>query len=98
MTVLSEPSSEARVREAARSTDEVAECTIARVSFQSLLRDVDQQDADRESKQRAADTAGSQATHPWPFSGGTIKRLIIDLSGEAYVDLEMEALAAMKRD
>jgi hypothetical protein len=36
--------------------------------------------------------------HPWAFTGGTIKKLIIDLSGEAYVDLEMEALAAMKRD
>jgi len=36
--------------------------------------------------------------HPWAFSGGTIKRLIIDLSGEAYVDLEVEAAAAMKRD
>jgi len=36
--------------------------------------------------------------HPWTFTGGTIKKLIIDLSGEAYVDLEMEALAAMKRD
>ena len=36
--------------------------------------------------------------HPWAFAGGTIKKLIIDLSGEAYVDLEMEAMAAMKRD
>ena len=36
--------------------------------------------------------------HPWPFSGGTIKKVIVDVSGEAYVDLEMEALAAMKRD
>jgi len=43
-------------------------------------------------------TEDYEGDHPWPFSGGTIKRLILDLSGEAYVDLEMEALAAMKRD
>jgi arylsulfatase len=36
--------------------------------------------------------------HPWAFSGGDIKKLVVDVSGEAYVDLEMEALAAMKRD
>jgi arylsulfatase len=36
--------------------------------------------------------------HPWAFTGGTIKRLILDISGESYVDLEMEAAAAMKRD
>jgi len=36
--------------------------------------------------------------HPWAFSGGNIKKLVVDVSGEAYVDLEMEALAAMKRD
>jgi len=36
--------------------------------------------------------------HPWAFTGGTIKKVIVDVSGEAYIDLEMEALAAMKRD
>jgi len=36
--------------------------------------------------------------HPWAFSAGDIKKLVVDVSGEAYVDLEMEALAAMKRD
>jgi arylsulfatase len=36
--------------------------------------------------------------HPWAFTGGTIAKLILDLSGEAYLDLEMEAMAAMKRD
>jgi arylsulfatase len=36
--------------------------------------------------------------HPWAFTGGTIKRVIVDVSGEAYEDLEMEAIAAMKRD
>ena len=36
--------------------------------------------------------------HPWPFSGGTINKVIVDVSGEAYVDLELEAIAAFKRD
>ena len=36
--------------------------------------------------------------HPWAFTGGTIKKVIVDVSGEAYIDLEMEAIAAMKRD
>jgi arylsulfatase len=36
--------------------------------------------------------------HPWAFTGGTIKKVIVDVSGEAYIDLEMEAIAAFKRD
>jgi hypothetical protein len=36
--------------------------------------------------------------HPWAFTGGTIKKVIVDVSGEAYVDLELEAMAAFKRD
>ena len=36
--------------------------------------------------------------HPWAFTGGDIKKLVVDVSGEAYADLEMEALAAMKQD
>jgi arylsulfatase len=36
--------------------------------------------------------------HPWAFTGGTINKAIVDVSGEAYVDLEMEAIAAFKRD
>lgn len=36
--------------------------------------------------------------HPWAFSGGTIKKVIVDVSGEHYVDLELEAIAAFKRD
>jgi arylsulfatase len=35
---------------------------------------------------------------PWAFSGGTIKQVIVDVSGEPYVDLEKEALAMMKRE
>ncbi len=35
---------------------------------------------------------------PWAFSGGTISRVIVDVSGEEYVDLEKEAMAMMERD
>ena len=35
---------------------------------------------------------------PFPFSGGFIREVVIDVSGEAYEDLEMEALGMMKRD
>jgi arylsulfatase len=35
---------------------------------------------------------------PFPFTGGSIREVIIDVSGEQYVDLELEALAMMKRD
>jgi arylsulfatase len=31
---------------------------------------------------------------PWPFLGGTIKRVMIDVSGEAFVDLARDARAA----
>jgi arylsulfatase len=36
--------------------------------------------------------------HPWAFKGGSIKKVVADVSGEAYVDLEKEAIAAMMRD
>ena len=35
---------------------------------------------------------------PWAFSGGTIQQVIIDVSGDPYLDLEKEAIAMMKRD
>ncbi|MDO8210454.1 arylsulfatase [Conexibacter sp. CPCC 206217] len=35
---------------------------------------------------------------PWSFSGGTIKRVAVDVSGEPYVDLEREAVAMMSRE
>jgi arylsulfatase len=35
---------------------------------------------------------------PYAFTGGTIREAIVDVSGEHYVDLEMEALAMMKRE
>jgi arylsulfatase len=35
---------------------------------------------------------------PYAFTGGTIKEAIVDVSGDQYVDLELEALAMMKRE
>ena len=35
---------------------------------------------------------------PFAFAGGTIRDVTVDVSGDAYVDMELEALAAMKRD
>ena len=35
---------------------------------------------------------------PFAFTGGTIKEAVVDVSGEHYVDLELEALAMMKRE
>ena len=35
---------------------------------------------------------------PHGFTGGTIKHAIVDISGDAFVDLELEALAMMKRE
>ena len=34
---------------------------------------------------------------PWAFTGGTIKRVVIDVSGDAFVDLAKEAAAAFAR-
>ena len=38
------------------------------------------------------------ARSPFAFTGGTIKEAVVDVSGEHYVDLELEALAMMKRE
>ena len=43
------------------------------------------------AEQVVDDFAGER---PWPFLGGTIKRVIIDVSGEAFTDLAQEARAA----
>ena len=34
---------------------------------------------------------------PWPFVGGTIERVVIDVSGESFTDLAAEARAAFAR-
>ena len=43
-------------------------------------------------------TSDYEGSHPYPFIGGTIKEVIVDVSGDQYVDLEMDALAMMKRE
>jgi arylsulfatase len=35
---------------------------------------------------------------PWAFTGGTLRRVVIDVSGEPYVDLEREAVAMLSRE
>ncbi|GAA4477687.1 arylsulfatase AtsA [Rhodococcus olei] len=37
-------------------------------------------------------------TAPWAFTGGTLKRVAVDVSGEPYVDLEREAAAMLSRE
>ncbi|MGW0175489.1 arylsulfatase [Rhodococcus sp. NPDC003322] len=37
-------------------------------------------------------------TAPWAFTGGTLDRVAIDVSGEPYVDLEREAVAMLSRE
>lgn len=44
-------------------------------------------------------TAGGPRLTPISDStGGTIHKVVVDLSGDHYVDLEHEAMAAFKRD
>jgi hypothetical protein len=43
-------------------------------------------------------TSDYPGSAPWAFTGGTIKRVAIDVSGEPYVDLEREAVAMMSRE
>ena len=35
---------------------------------------------------------------PWPFTGGTIERAVVDVSGEPFIDLAREAAMAFARD
>ena len=37
-------------------------------------------------------------SRPWGFTGGAIDKVVVDVSGEAYLDLEKEAIGMMKRD
>ena len=43
-------------------------------------------------------TADYPLERPWSLVGATIKQVIVDVSGEPYLDLEKEALAMMSRD
>jgi arylsulfatase len=47
---------------------------------------------------RAKATPGTPGKRPWPFRGGTIKRLAVDVSGDPYRDLEREAQAMLMRE
>jgi len=42
-----------------------------------------------------SDYAGER---PYSFTGGTIKQVIVDVSGEHFIDIEREAVAMMKRE
>ena len=35
---------------------------------------------------------------PWRFTGGSIKQVIVDVSGAPYIDVEKEAIAMMARE
>jgi arylsulfatase len=37
-------------------------------------------------------------TSPWAFAGGTLKRVVVNVSGKPYVDLEREAVALLARE
>ena len=37
-------------------------------------------------------------TAPWRFTDGTLKRVVVNVSGRPYVDLEREAVAMMARE
>ncbi|MFE4206991.1 arylsulfatase [Streptomyces goshikiensis] len=43
-------------------------------------------------------TADYPGTAPWAFSGGTLHRVAVDVSGEPYIDLEREAEAMLARE
>ena len=43
-------------------------------------------------------TGDYPGTAPWAFTGGTINRVAVDVSGEPYVDLEREAVAMLSRE
>jgi arylsulfatase A-like enzyme len=43
-------------------------------------------------------TADYPGAAPFAFTGGTINRVVVDVSGEPYVDLEREAVAMMSRE
>jgi arylsulfatase len=46
----------------------------------------------------SADSVSEEYKPPFEFTGGTISNVTVNVSGEHYVDLELEALAMMKRD
>ena len=43
-------------------------------------------------------TADYDGRPPWTLTGGTIKRAVVDVSGEAFIDMAREAVAAFARE
>ena len=43
-------------------------------------------------------TADYPGKAPWAFTGGTLRQVAIDVSGDAYIDLEREAAAMIARE
>jgi arylsulfatase A-like enzyme len=43
-------------------------------------------------------TSSYPGDHPYEFSGGTINRVVVDVTGDPYVDLEREAQAMLARE
>jgi len=43
-------------------------------------------------------TADYPGDAPWAFTGGTIHKVIVNVSGEPFVDVEKELIAAFARD
>ncbi|WP_350348493.1 arylsulfatase [Agromyces sp. G08B096] len=46
----------------------------------------------------SADTVSRQYTNPFPFRGGTLLGVAVDVSEEQYLDLELEAAAMLSRE
>jgi arylsulfatase len=46
----------------------------------------------------SADTVSRQYKNPFPFTGGKLLAVAVDVSGEQYLDFETEAAAALSRD
>jgi arylsulfatase A-like enzyme len=46
----------------------------------------------------SADTVSRQYTNPFPFTGGKLLGLAVDVSDEQYLNLELEALAMLSRE
>jgi arylsulfatase len=46
----------------------------------------------------SADAVSGEYTNPFPFEGGELLGVAVDVSEEQYLDLELEALAALARE
>jgi arylsulfatase len=59
------------------------------------MRSCDDKAVPRGYQRRCDDYPGPA---PWAFTGGTIRRAAVDVSGEPFVDLAAEARMAFMRD